>query len=561
MQRKRRYVNRERMPVNRGHPEYIQEGGKRHRPAIAAKPLVPSMNSSSQWNGGNNGGGHSNTPSQLIAFIRAQYEQQQQQQQQASSNQRNPPNLLESLWLAGNNNHSSGESTQTLINNNAAYIHMGALGTSEHQQIAPTTDDPMGQASASVARALQQGTNSSELQSLLVTLARQQEQQRQLERQQQQRRETAAGLRPATSSGFAPLRIHGSITDSSNQLQRLLVDMAAQKQQAENNNMTRASAQPLGTPQSSREASLGLNDAAMLQILMRNKQQDSRGQNPQILPRTNVEQHRTPFDNSFPLGGISNLSANPENAGVTQESVLAGAMRQRADAILTAALLHQPPQHASLGQSSPRSQILNGLTSSQKSEYLQILQRQRQHTPGAANTGITHTPNLGRSAIPIDGQRQLELHGNTQVSGNSHDNGSINMLAPMAFAASRVLPLGTANRNPSESSSRPDSAIFHSILRGTKVAEGSDRKRKLDEREKEDRQRLTEVGKPAAPSVTAGSFPLPSLKSARHVSPGSFEIFRKLWNELEGSEMQEEIFQRRMYNAARKARLSKSIQE
>ena len=41
MQRKRRYVNRERMPVNRGHPEYIQEGGKRHRPAIAAKPLVP----------------------------------------------------------------------------------------------------------------------------------------------------------------------------------------------------------------------------------------------------------------------------------------------------------------------------------------------------------------------------------------------------------------------------------------------------------------------------------------------------------------------------------------
>ena len=69
-------------------------------------------------------------------------------------------------------------------------------------------------------------------------------------------------------------------------------------------------------------------------------------------------------------------------------------------------------------------------------------------------------------------------------------------------------------------------------------------KRKLHEIEKEYNEKKPE----AKCSDVKYSFPLPALKSEKTVHTSRLLSFKYLWAELEDSEMQDDIFRRRIYN-------------
>jgi len=150
-----------------------------------------------------------------------------------------------------------------------------------------------------------------------------------------------------------------------------------------------------------------------------------------------------------------------------------------------------------------------------------------------------------------------------------------NQVTSSAGNADLPLPLETTNRAPTQDGPIDTTSIFDSMVQATssrvgynsvgtsRSAERDDRKRKAGEIiEKEDdsgsgstttkTSSKASAKKPAATKlpVTDNSFPLPALKKTRNVHTSTLLSFHGLWSELDDSELQEEIFRRRIYQEA-----------
>jgi len=144
----------------------------------------------------------------------------------------------------------------------------------------------------------------------------------------------------------------------------------------------------------------------------------------------------------------------------------------------------------------------------------------------------------------------------------------------MLATAGRILPLGAANRAPFQDETMQNASIHPSILQATRQAmiqsdsssetksEQSDRKRKVDDTEKQQEgQGAAKKSAVEQPSANVTSFPMPSLTSARNVHTSKLLSFRSLWDELEDSEMQEEIFRQKIYQRVKIVGDSRSIKK
>lgn len=551
------------------------------------------MNPPREQNNNNTGNSASGGPSRLEAFIREQHELQQ-----TNRERQNPPTLLEALWLAESN---SGDNTLP------QRASAGAEHVTRQRQTMPNNNElPLSVSDATQTAGGATSAPNNRLQSMLLFLAAQR--QTQLERQVQQRSHNfAVSLPPRAATTSAPLQI-----DESSHWQRLIAMATQSQQQEETKSPSRSDNQPLWASLSAppaaasvRAASSSIDTPALQMLLRRNENQQSLqernqhlGSNIQFAPlRTAIEQHQLPFSRSSVrhqgMPGVSATDADWDE-GVTSGSFLASAMRQMT--MLAAAqgqprqdtLLHQEQQRLLQNQISRLSEGSSASSTGQQQEYQAHLPRQLQITSGSLNAGLPSQQSLGVSgnanqstqhpqmaAMDAATSRFLEASTNRlattsrAVSQIDHDklgqalqiahgsgstHGATNL--PKFIAANRIVPLGATKQSHFLGHSRVNSFYLPSILQGTKQesiqsdsSSEANGGRIRSKRKFEDIAKVDVDQKPAAkPSNIKHSFPMPSLKAERNVHASKFLAFHRLWDELEDSEMQDEIFRQRIYH-------------